>query len=132
MGCLTESFARRARDGRPVGRALHAALDWLFGAAGAQRGWTELYLAAPQHGDGVRLVEGYADLVFDTGGGLVPVDYKSDATLPADTLSHYQAQLDGYADLLRRATERPVVRQALLHVPGDTVTVVDLTRRATN
>jgi ATP-dependent helicase/nuclease subunit A len=173
----TDSFARRARDGRPVGRALHAALDWLFSAAGppsevevdrasrravneegisgkyddvrrrvgaamssalaaeafgAQRRWTELYLAAPQQGDGVRLVEGYADLVFDTGDGLVLVDHKSDATLPADSLSHYQAQLDGYADLLRRATGRPVVRQVLLHVPGDTATVMDLTRRATN
>jgi len=173
----THSFARRARDGRPVGRALHAALDLLFSAAGppsevemdrasrravaeegipdsyddvrqrvgaamssalaaeafgAQRRWTELYLAAPQQGDGVRLVEGYADLVFDTGDGLVLVDHKSDATLPADSLSHYQAQLDGYADLLRRATGRPVVRQVLLHLPGDTATAVDLTRRTTN
>ncbi len=172
-----DSLALRARDGRPVGRALHAALDWLFSAAGppneveidrasrravneegipdkyddvrqrvgaamssalaaeafgAPRRWTELYLAAPKDGDGVRLVEGYADLVFDTGDGLVLVDHKSDATLPADSLAHYQAQLDGYADLLGLATGRPVVRQVLLHVPGDTATVVDLTTRVTN
>lgn len=95
------SLTRRARDGRPVGRALHAAWDQLFSAAGppnsaeedhatrravteegipdayddvrrrvgaamgsglaaeafrAQRRWTELYLAAPQDGNGVRLI----------------------------------------------------------------------------
>lgn len=172
-----DAFARRARDGRPVGRALHAALDWLFGAAGppsrieidratrravveegildahedvrqrvgaamssaiaaeafgAQRRWTELYLAAPQEGEEVRLVEGYADLVFDTEDGLVLVDHKSDAVLPGESLAHYQAQLDGYADLLRRATGRPVVRQVLLHVPGNTATVVELTTGARN
>lgn len=64
--------------------------------------------------------------------GFVLVDHKGDATLPADSLAHYQAQLDGFADLLHRATGRPVVRQALLHVPGDTATVVGLTRRVTN
>lgn len=170
------SSARRARDGRPVGRALHAALDRLFSAArppgeaevdaasrravdaegipdgyddvrrrvgaavnsdlgieafAAQRRWTELYLATPQHQDEVRLVEGYADLVFDTADGLVLVDHKSDAALPADSLAHYRAQLGGYAELLRRATGRPVARQLLLHLPGDTATVVDLTGTAT-
>ena len=170
-----DAGARRARDGRPVGRAMHAALDTLLSAAtppagdeiaaachraiadegapdnyddvrrrvaaamtspliaeafAAERRWTELYLAAPQDHDGIRLTEGYADLVFEAADGYVLVDYKSDATLPPENLAHYREQLAAYAALLQLATGRSVPRCVLLHLPGATAQVIDVTAQA--
>jgi ATP-dependent exoDNAse (exonuclease V) beta subunit len=163
-------LALDARDGRPLGRAVHAALDRVFrgsgrpgsdelaamcGAAVADEGipaalddvvarvtaalatpladeafaaehrHTELYLAAPVTGGSVRLVEGYADLVFSHGDGWALVDYKTDATLDPQARTHYAEQLAAYAALLERATGRPVTRRLLLHVPGTGAEIVD-------
>ena len=154
---------RRARDGRPLGRALHAALDTLFSADAppsqepittavrdavelegvpaayddvlarvnaamatelaaevfaTSRRWTELYLAMPVDEGGVRLVEGYADLVLEADEGFTIVDHKSDRTLGPESLASYSAQLSAYADLITGATGKPVVRKVLLHLPG--------------
>jgi ATP-dependent exoDNAse (exonuclease V) beta subunit len=153
--------ARAARDGRPLGRAVHAALDAVVrmgSAAGeadvqaactraardegipsevgsvvsrvrsalasdlmveamaAPRRWTELYLAAPVDSGGVDLVEGFADLVFEGADGLVLVDYKTDEVITPEALEHYVGQLAAYAELIERATGRPVVRRSILHL----------------
>ena len=95
-------------------------------AYAAPHRYTELYLAAPVDSHGVRVVEGYADLVFDEGGGWVLVDYKTDAALDLAARTHYAEQLAAYAALLDRSTGRPVTRRLLLHVPGANANVVDV------
>ena len=92
----------------------------------APRRWTELHLAAPVDDGGVRLVEGYADLVLEVDGGFVIVDHKSDAAISPETRAGYDAQLAAYADLLTRATGRPVVRRVLLHLPGPEAHLIEL------
>jgi len=99
-------------------------------AFAAERRWTELFLAAPQDHDGIRLAEGYADLDFETADGYVLVDYKSDATLPPENLAHYREQLAAYGALLQLATGRSVPRCVLLHLPGATAQVIDVTAQA--
>ena len=150
---------RTARDGRPLGRAVHAALDTIVGigahttegeqeaaclraaqdegvavegvaalvrvaiasplmaqALAAPRRWSELYLAAPVDNEGVRLVEGFADLVFEGPGGLVLVDYKTDDSIGDETRQHYAEQLASYAALVERATSAKVASRRILHL----------------
>ena len=150
---------RTARDGRPLGRAVHAALDTLVGigahatvgeqesaclraaqdegvavegvaelvqaaiasplmalALAVPRRWSELYLAAPVDNEGVRLVEGFADLVFEGPGGLVLVDYKTDESIGDETRQHYAEQLASYAALIERATGTKVASRRILHL----------------
>ena len=150
---------RTARDGRPIGRAVHAALDTIVGigahvteveqeaaclraaqdegiavngvaelvrvaiasplmaqALAAPRRWSELYLAAPVDHEGVRLVEGFADLVFEGPKGLVLVDYKTDESISDETRQHYAEQLAAYAALIERATGTKVVSRRILHL----------------
>jgi ATP-dependent exoDNAse (exonuclease V) beta subunit len=96
-------------------------------AFAASHRYTELYLAAPVDTDGVRLVEGYADLVFTDSDGWALVDHKTDDTLDPAARTHYAEQLAAYAALLTRATGRPVTRCLLLHVPRAGAEVVDVT-----
>ena len=169
-GERARDLALDVRDGRPLGRAVHAALDRAFRTDGtpseaeinaicldavadegipdslddvvarvtaalatplaaeayaAPRRYTELYLAAPVDAAGVRVVEGYADLVFEDGNGWALVDYKTDAALDPSAREHYAEQLAAYAALLTLATDRPVTRKVLLHVPGGHAEVVD-------
>jgi ATP-dependent exoDNAse (exonuclease V) beta subunit len=154
--------ARAARDGRPRGRAVHAALDallsshatltdedvaraclraateegiahevdsvslrvgaaWdspvLIEARSATRRWTEVYLAAPTDDD--VLVEGFADLVFESTDGLVVVDYKTDEVLTPEVRAHYDEQLAAYAELISRSTGLAVARRVILHLDGE-------------
>lgn len=78
--------------------------------AAAATYWREVYVAAPV---GDTLLEGYVDLVFERGDGLVVVDYKTDhVASPADLdakLDRYRLQLGAYALALRSATGRAVV-----------------------
>jgi len=162
---------RAARDGRPLGRAVHAALDALVqigigadendittectraaqaeqipaeaeavaarvrvalasdlmvAALAAPRRWTELYLAAPVDTAGVRLIEGFADLLFEDAEGLVLVDYKTDDHISADTRLHYAEQLAAYGQLIERATGKSVAAQHILHLSADAATVVNV------
>jgi ATP-dependent helicase/nuclease subunit A len=153
---------RAARDGRPLGRAVHAALDRLVRLGGlpqpedvesacrdaaadedvaddavlmrvraaltselmvealtAPRRWAELYLAAPVDDGAVRVVEGFADLVFERGDGYVVVDYKTDETISAEARQHYADQLATYAELVKLATGSGVAETVILHV-GET------------
>ena len=150
---------RTARDGRPIGRAVHAALDTIVGigagateadresaclraaqdegvavegvavlvqaaltsplmsrALSAPRRWSELYVAAPVDNGGVRLVEGFADLVFEGPEGLVLVDYKTDGSISDETRQHYAEQLAAYGMLIERATGTKVASRHILHL----------------
>lgn len=73
---------------------------------------------------GENYTTGIADLYFeDVGfGGLVVVDYKTNATLPSEVIEKYKKQLNDYALLLENATDKKVVKRFLLHVQGGTVT----------
>jgi ATP-dependent exoDNAse (exonuclease V) beta subunit len=162
--------ARAARDGRPLGRAVHAALDGIVRigeavtseqvsaicvtaaddegiasqagevharvtnglatdlmheALAAPRRWSELYLSAPVTHLEVRLVEGFADLVFESVDGLVLVDYKTDELLSPETLPHYREQLATYAKLIELATQRAVSRRAILRLTQDGADTLD-------
>jgi ATP-dependent exoDNAse (exonuclease V) beta subunit len=72
-------------------------------------------------------VEGVIDLLHrdpDTGGWTI-VDYKTDASVTADTVSSYFAQLQLYARLLENTVHTPVTRLVLLFVrDGEVVTRV--------
>ena len=108
----------------PTVRAAAAAL------AAGRRVWRELPIAAPI-GDAV--VEGFVDLLFEDGDGLVLVDYKTDAmaeggsvTDRARLLAHHRLQLAAYAMALAGAVPDAPVRRAVLVVttPGEAVEVV--------
>ena len=78
-------------------------------------------VAAPVGG---RLLEGFVDLCFDDGAGLVVVDYKTDAVDGDEDLERayerYRLQAAAYALALAAATGRPVQRCVLLFLaaPG--------------
>ncbi|MGC0272219.1 UvrD-helicase domain-containing protein [Pseudactinotalea sp. Z1739] len=78
--------------------------------AATRRHWRETYVGTTQE-DGT-ILEGYVDLVYDDGsGGLVIVDYKTDAVPAAaieSRIAYYQPQMQAYATCLSRATGRRV------------------------
>ena len=77
-------------------------------AVAAGRFWREVPVAAPL-GDGV--VEGFIDLLYEREGGLVVVDYKTDAIdapETAETAQRYRLQGGAYALAAQRATGKPV------------------------
>ncbi len=92
-------------------------------ALASPRRWSELYLAAPVDTDGVRLVEGFADLLFEGADGLVLVDYKTDETINPETRQHYAEQLAAYAELIERATGMAVTARRILHLSPDGASV---------
>ena len=64
----------------------------------------------------MRLVEGFADLVFEGPEGLVLVDYKTDESISDETRQHYAEQLASYAALIERATGTKVASRRILHL----------------
>ena len=80
-------------------------------AAAAGRHWREVYVAAPV---GDTLLEGYIDLLFEDGPGLVVVDFKTDVVAGegdvAAKLERYRLQGAAYAVALERSVARPVTR----------------------
>ncbi|HEX5365967.1 MAG TPA: UvrD-helicase domain-containing protein [Acidimicrobiales bacterium] len=78
--------------------------------AAAARHWREVYVGVPL--DGGRTLEGYVDLLFARGDGLVVVDYKTGPAGPGDDLdplvARYRTQGASYALAAGRATGRPV------------------------
>ncbi len=91
----------------------------------------EMYVATPV--DGITL-EGYVDLVYRRGDGLVVVDYKTDAwTDDADLhakVERYRLQGASYAVALEQATGEAVAECVFVFLAGDTpareVSVSDL------
>jgi len=67
------------------------------------------------------IVEGRTDLVFEDGGGLVIVDYKTDALPPggAEALKErYRGQAEAYARAFSTVTGKPVAEVVLLFLAG--------------
>ncbi|WP_419946846.1 UvrD-helicase domain-containing protein [Candidatus Poriferisodalis sp.] len=116
---VIEAFARSA-----------LASDEVRYAAGA-RHWKEVYVTAPiedsdASGSSPTVVEGFVDLMYEdpTTGGLVVVDYKTDAlgTMPdadSERAQQYRQQCAAYAWCLARAAGRPVSRVVLLYLQED-------------
>ena len=94
-----------------IERLARAALDSpsVRAAVAGGRYWRELYVAAPA---GDTLVEGFVDLLYDTGDGLVVVDYKTDSLRsPADVdaaAERYRLQGAAYAMAVAHTAGRPV------------------------
>jgi ATP-dependent helicase/nuclease subunit A len=117
---LDEEAARRAWQ--QVDRVL--GLPVIDRARRARRAWRELKLWFP---DGGFLVEGQADLVFEEDGGLVVVDYKSDAITEDQAqqqAAFHAPQLQLYGRGLSQALGQPVRERLVLFTAlGRTVPV---------
>ena len=102
-----ERLARAALDSEAVRRAV------------AGRHWREVYVAAPVGGT---VVEGFVDLLYEDGGDLVVVDYKTDAVrADADidaAVDRYRLQGAAYALAVSRTLGRPVSRCTFVFVSG--------------
>ena len=110
-------LVRRALDSPLVKRALNS-----------ERWWREAPVAGPV-GDGI--VEGFIDLLFEEEGGLVIVDYKTDALRSDDeieqAMARYRLQGGGYALALGKATGATVKEVSFLFLePNREVSVEDL------
>ena len=83
-------------------------------AVAASRFWREVPVAVPV-GDGV--LEGFIDLLFEEEGGLIIVDYKTDAVDSGnmdETVARYSLQGGAYALAAQRATGKPVTEVTFL------------------
>jgi ATP-dependent helicase/nuclease subunit A len=118
---LASPLVARAISSGSLHRELHVAVPTatVLGAGAAQ----------PREDLEMDLVEGFVDLLFDDGDGLVVVDYKTD-DVPTDAtvaaaLDRYAPQGAAYALLLEAATGRPVREVHFLFLRGtDAVDVV--------
>ena len=82
-------------------------------AVASGRYYREVFVGAPVDG---ALLEGFIDLLFEEDGGLVIVDYKTDAVAAGeveDAKQRYEVQAGVYALAAQRITGKPV-REALL------------------
>lgn len=117
---LAEIAARE--EGRddlaPRAAELAAACWWsppVRDAAG-RRHWKEVAVSAAF--DGI-LVEGYVDLLVETEGGLIVVDYKTDRDGDVEAAERrYALQLGAYAVALEAATGSPVVAAWVVMAAG--------------
>ncbi|MBW3537135.1 MAG: UvrD-helicase domain-containing protein, partial [Actinobacteria bacterium] len=108
-----EGILHRADE---VAARVRAALASSIAAEASQaRYWRELYVGAPIED---LTVEGYIDLLYETGDGLVLVDWKTDAIdarrEQAEAVARYGEQLSGYARVLEATLGRPVTRAVLV------------------
>ena len=81
--------------------------------AASGRFWRETYVAVPL---GDITLEGYVDLVYRDGDGLVVVDYKTDAVAGDELearVARYRLQAAAYALAVSEAAGEPVVRAVL-------------------
>ena len=120
--CAAQAAAEGVLGKENVIEALaQAAIDSdIVKTAATHRHWREVYVGIP-YGDGV--LEGYIDLLYEDDGGLVIVDYKTDAwrsTIELDAkVERYSVQLRAYAEAVRQAVGRDVVEAALLFLRKD-------------
>ena len=85
-------------------------------------------MAAPV---GETILEGFIDLLFDEGDGLVVVDYKTDSIETEEEIAarsvHYRIQAGAYALALQEVTGRVVKEVVLLFLqPRQEVTLQDV------
>jgi ATP-dependent exoDNAse (exonuclease V) beta subunit len=98
-------------------------------AASASEYWREAYVAVPAEG---LTLEGYVDLLYRLpgAGGLVVVDYKTDAirddSMLADRLAHYRVQGAAYAVAVETATGERVDRCVFVFLAPDGVREVTI------
>ena len=119
------SRAQAAAEGIPrqeseIARLVRVAVDSdIVVRAVASRFWREVPAAVPL-GDGA--LEGFIDLLFEEDGGLVVVDYKTDALdadQTEDAIARYRLQGGSYALIAQKATGKPVKEVAFLFLhPG--------------
>ncbi|MCL4422574.1 MAG: UvrD-helicase domain-containing protein [Actinobacteria bacterium] len=85
--------------------------------AGSVRHWKEVYVSANVNGG---VVEGYIDLLYETSGGLVIVDYKTDRIGPDGIsdgkLERHSLQLGCYALALEASQPLRVAKGTLLYL----------------
>ncbi|MGQ0617534.1 MAG: UvrD-helicase domain-containing protein [Acidimicrobiia bacterium] len=121
------SAGERLSPGAEAGVALRAgaalASPSVVAARQARRRWRELFVAVPIGRDGV-VVEGYLDLLYeDSSGGLVIVDFKTDAAptgLALDAaVARYRPQAAAYALALEGAVGRPADRAVFVFARED-------------
>jgi ATP-dependent exoDNAse (exonuclease V) beta subunit len=122
---LAPAFGLDAEAARRAAAAVRATLGLpvLERARRAARVFRELPVVFPE---GDHLAEGIIDLVFEEGGALVVVDYKTDPIAPAQALAqaaHHAPQLQLYGRGLAQATgqhvrERLVVFTAIGQAVG--------------
>ena len=105
----------RSLENKVSARVFAALASPILQKAARSRHWKEVPIVAFLDG---RIVEGFIDLVIDGEGGLVVVDYKTDAVRTAadveSKIAHYTPQLRAYARAVSVATDRPVDRALLL------------------
>tara|TARA_Y100001970_G_C14255571_1_gene875114 strand:+ start:3014 stop:6361 length:3348 start_codon:yes stop_codon:yes gene_type:complete len=83
------------------------------------RYWRELHVACPM---GDQIIEGYVDLVYETDGGLVVIDYKTDLIQQSEIeakVDHYRLQGATYAVALEKATRLPVIQVSFAFLSTD-------------
>jgi ATP-dependent exoDNAse (exonuclease V) beta subunit len=114
---LAEPAREQARELKLAEKEAEAALGMIRGAMGmeifrraeaAERCWRELPVLMIEGGC---LLRGVADLVFEEAGGLIVVDFKTDAVAAGETqkrAEHYRPQGTAYAMALEGAAGLPV------------------------
>ena len=110
-------LARRAVDSEVVRRAVSTG-----------RYYREVFVSAPVEGT---LVEGFVDLLFEEGDGLVIVDYKTDSLNNEEdiqqSMGSYRLQGGAYALALQTSSKKSVKEAVFLFLqPGKEVVVEDL------
>ena len=107
-----ERLARRAIESEIVRRAV---------ASG--RFYREVFVTAPV---GVKILEGYVDLLFEEDGEMVIVDYKTDALAPGEdtklTRERHRTQIGAYALALSGSTGKRIKEAVLLYLHREDVT----------
>ena len=120
LTAIADEAAREAgRSDLAEHAAVLAAACWRSApvrAAAAKRTWRELPVSAAI--DDI-LIEGYVDLVFDSGDGFVIVDFKTDRDADVSAAARrYELQLGAYAVALEEATGRQVVETWVVMAAG--------------
>jgi ATP-dependent helicase/nuclease subunit A len=117
--CEAEAVPDRTHEVREL--VAHALESPSVKAAATGHHWREVYACTPV-GDG-RLLEGYIDLLYRDGGGLVVVDYKTSNTSdPAELalrVEGYRLQGASYARTVAAATAEPVTRVTFVFLTPD-------------
>jgi len=135
QGLEDTARAQAAAEGVPqreaeIVRLARVALDsdTVKRAVASGRWWREVPVGAPV---GDTVLEGFIDLLFEEGDGLVLVDYKTDV-LETETeitarTGHYRVQAGAYALALHEATGQPVKEVVLLFLqPRREVVLTDV------
>ena len=86
-------------------------------ALNSQERYPELHLSLVDPNDQVKLIEGFADLVYKSPNGFVLIDYKTDTEKSLKTRwDHYHEQLGKYAIILEKLTGEKPSKVAIIWV----------------